>query len=311
MLNLVNGLKITPTNLQGNKQSLSTKDKSMAYKQNLNVTFKKYLPFEQDGKTYNLYDLPKGFVIEGSLNLSCKDLLELPDLSDVVIKGNFYCYGNKLTSLKGAPKEVGKSFDCSNNGLTSLIGAPKVVGGYFECSRNQLTSLEGAPQNVGEDFKCDYNGLTSLKGAPQKVGGSFICYNNKLTSLDGAPEEVGGNFCCQYNQLTSLEGAPIVVDGGFDCYHNQLTSLVGVSRLKESEKIYCDDSLGAKYGFSNAENYGIKYEKLCNSPLYKSEAAMSRVRSKQQQEQKAKQQEKINAEFSQWLKDNSNKPTRE
>ncbi|MBE6451287.1 MAG: hypothetical protein E7016_04915 [Alphaproteobacteria bacterium] len=71
------------------------------------------------------------------------------------------------------------------------------------------------------------------------------------------------------------------------------------------------------------------YEQLCASPLYRSEDAMNRVRSKlpqekietkpastkQQEKVKTKQQEeafeRINAEFSQWLKDNSAKPTRD
>ena len=101
--------------------------------------------------------------------------------------------------------------------------------------------------------------------------------------------------------------------------------------MKESMKINCDDSLGNKYGFSNTGYFGVSYEKLCASPLYKSESAMNRVRSKLPQENietkpvstkqhkkvetKTKQQqeafEKTNAEFSQWLKDNPIKPTRE
>ena len=101
----------------------------------------KYLPFEQDGKTYNLYDMPKGFVIESNLNLSNIGLTELPDLSEVVVKGNFACYGNKLTSLEGAPKEVGGGFYCYENELTSLEGAPQKVGGCFGCENNQLTTL--------------------------------------------------------------------------------------------------------------------------------------------------------------------------
>ena len=229
----------------------------------------KYLPFEQAGKTYNLYDLPKGFVIKGDLDLSRQNLTELPDLSDVVVKGSFICYCNKLTSLKGAPKEVGKSFDCSNNGLTSL---------------------EGATEVVGENFCCQYNHLTSLEGAPQKVGGCFNCNDNQLTSLEGAPEVVGGYFSCS---------------------NNGLTSLVGVPQLKENEKIYCDDSIGDKYGFSDTKENGISYEELCKSPLYRSEEAMNRVRGKQQQEQMQQQKDKINAEFSQWLKDNKTKASKE
>jgi hypothetical protein len=64
------------------------------------------------------------------------------------VSGNFNCInmGNTLTSLEGAPEEVGGDFDCSNNKLTSLEGAPEKVGGYFNCENSNLTSLEGAPE---------------------------------------------------------------------------------------------------------------------------------------------------------------------
>jgi hypothetical protein len=42
-----------------------------------------------------------------------------------------------LTSLEGAPKEVGGNFYCPNNQLTSLEGAPKEVGGSFWCYNNR------------------------------------------------------------------------------------------------------------------------------------------------------------------------------
>ena len=48
-----------------------------------------------------------------------------------VVSGSFYCSHNNLTSLEGAPREVGGKFTCSNNPLTSLKGAPERVGGYF------------------------------------------------------------------------------------------------------------------------------------------------------------------------------------
>ena len=38
-----------------------------------------YIPIRQKHKTYNLYDLPDGFVIEGNVNISEKGLTELPD----------------------------------------------------------------------------------------------------------------------------------------------------------------------------------------------------------------------------------------
>ena len=69
------------------------------------------------------------------------------------------------------------NFDCrSCNNLTSLEGAPKEVGGYFDCSRcENLNSLKGAPEKVGGDFYCDKcNNLKSLEGAPKVIKGRFI-----------------------------------------------------------------------------------------------------------------------------------------
>ena len=185
---------------------------------------------KQDGKLWDIFNLPKGFVVRGDLNLRQQDLTELPDLSTITVNGSFDCSFNQLTSLKGAPQSFGGNFDCSGNQLTSLQGAPQSVGGNFYCHYNQLTSLEHAPQSVGGNFYCHYNQLTSLKGAPKSVGGNFDCSRNQLTSLEHAPQSVGGNFDCYLNQLTSLEHAPKSVGGIFDCSENQLTSLKGVPK---------------------------------------------------------------------------------
>ena len=96
------------------------------------------------------------------------------EAKNVIIKNDFSCHDcTSLTSLKGAPKEVGKNFSCYNcTSLTSLEGAPQKVSGDFNCSYcASLTSLKGAPQKIGRDFAChDCTSLTSLNGAPQKVG---------------------------------------------------------------------------------------------------------------------------------------------
>ena len=116
----------------------------------------------------------------------------------VDIEGDFSCYhvyGEGLTDFKGVNFGVVTGrFNCQNNKLTSLEGAPQEVGGDFICRNNKITSLVGAPRKVGEFFDCSNNELTSLVGAPQEVGGPFDCGDNKLTSLEGAPQEVGGHF---------------------------------------------------------------------------------------------------------------------
>ena len=186
--------------------------------------------------------------VEGYFDCSRKKLEDFEGVKFGKVSGDFWCHENKLTSLAGAPQEVGGYFGCVKNNLTSLEGAPQVVGenfrcgsnyltslvgappkvvGLFDCSDNQLTSLEGAPQEVGGSFSCAKNSLTSLEGAPKVVGGYFECGRNKLKSLKGAPQKVSGYFGCEKNNLTSLAGAPQVVSGNFRCGSNYLTSLAG------------------------------------------------------------------------------------
>ena len=139
--------------------------------------------------------------VEGDFNCNMQEISDFKGVRFGKVVGSFYCWNNQLTTLVGAPQEVGSDFYCSNNQLSSLEGAPLEVGVSFYCNNNRLTSLEGAPQKV-RDFICYSNQLTSLEGAPQKVGKRFICYNNQLTSLMGAPREVGGSFVCGDNPVS-------------------------------------------------------------------------------------------------------------
>ena len=118
-----------------------------------------------------------------------------PSTGLVDLQGNFDCAREGLNDLLGI--RFGRAFwnfYCNGNNLTSLEGAPQIVNGAFYCSGNMLTSLTGAPQTVGGEFGCTDNKLTSLEGAPETVGGEFSCYNNRLTSLAGAPKTIRGEF---------------------------------------------------------------------------------------------------------------------
>lgn len=82
------------------------------------------------------------------VNLSNRNLTELP-FDFGTVDGDFYCYYNKLTTLKGSPKEVNGSFHCYNNNLTSLKGCPEIVNGNFWCNHNKLTSLKYITKKIG------------------------------------------------------------------------------------------------------------------------------------------------------------------
>jgi len=75
--------------------------------------------------------------VTGSVHLNSIDLTKLP-IKFGTVGGDFWCFENKLTSLKGAPNEVGRDFYCSYNNLTSLEDAPEIVGRVFDCSHNKI-----------------------------------------------------------------------------------------------------------------------------------------------------------------------------
>ncbi len=192
----------------------------LSVKNHNNEQIWKNLSFEEMNEV--LKDLPRGYVIDGDVDLSHRGLTELPDFSKIKVGGYFDCSWNQLTTLEGAPEKVGRDFDCSGNQLTDLKGAPSEVGESFYCSHNQLTDLKGAPSEVEGGFYCSVNKLTTLQGAPEKVGRGFDCGKNQLTDLRGAPREVGGAFYCSENQLISLEGKPLKIGGEFAVIANML-----------------------------------------------------------------------------------------
>jgi len=188
-------------------------------------------------KTYQLFESQSVLTPEQEefLNKYTKGTWTYDSSTGLVdVEGDFDCSkrGALIWYLSGVKfGKVSGDFDCASNHITSLEGAPQEVGGHFYCYDNKLTSLEGAPQKVGGEFDCSHNKLANLEGAPQEVDGGFVCTKCKLTSLEGAPKEVGGFFDCRFNDLTSLVGSPEKVGGSFECYGNEdMTSLKGAPR---------------------------------------------------------------------------------
>ena len=141
----------------------------------------------QKYKIQNYTINPDGTVdVNGNVVLDCLNLTELP-LKFGKVAGTFFCGQNKLTNLKGCPREVGGNFSCNSNKLTNLEGCPREVGRDFSCNRNKLTSLEGSPQKVDGSFYCQNNELITLKGAPDKIPGNFSFYNNNLVNFKYLP----------------------------------------------------------------------------------------------------------------------------
>jgi hypothetical protein len=93
--------------------------------------------------------------VYGSVNLDKKDLHEIP-VQFGMIKYDFRCSNNHLTSLKGCPYHVGRDFDCSGNNLTSWDNFPPTVEGDIICSVNTISSIKELKSEFGGHFvhKC-------------------------------------------------------------------------------------------------------------------------------------------------------------
>ncbi len=70
---------------------------------------------KQNGKYYNIHDLPNGFIYHGNMDLSWANLTQLPDMRTITIEGDYNISGNNLHNLTGAPAKVGGNFIIMNN----------------------------------------------------------------------------------------------------------------------------------------------------------------------------------------------------
>ena len=133
--------------------------------------------------------LKKHFIISG--------IIEYHDDGSISVDGDVELFDKSIKHLLVKFRKVSGFFDCSYTNLTSLEGAPQEVGSDFSCGDTKIISLKGSPKKVGGEFYCDGTKITSLDGAPESVGSDFYCFDTKITSLEGAPEFVGGYFYCK------------------------------------------------------------------------------------------------------------------
>ena len=132
--------------------------------------------------------------VDGSVILS-SELLTIIPLKFGTVTRDFDCYNNKLTSLEGAPKEVGRDFDCHNNQLTSLVGCPEVIGG---------------------DINCRFNKITDFKGVSEFFEGLFYCEENpieEIYTLFLQENHVDDSKCIKWiNEFDVIQGDKVVLD---------------------------------------------------------------------------------------------------
>lgn len=192
------------------------------------MNFSKFAEINSICKVYKIenYTINTDGSVDVDGDVSIKNYLSKLPINFGKVTGDFKCSNNRLTTLKGCPSHVGKSFFCDDNHLETLEFSPISVGGGYYCDTNMLISLEGCPEEIKSHFHCQKNRLKSLYGGPKNVGGDFFCQINLLTSLEGCPKKVN-RFLAGDNLFENLEGSPIEVMGDFNVGESQLKTLKG------------------------------------------------------------------------------------
>jgi len=129
----------------------------------------------QTVETY-LNSLPEDI---STIDISCKGITSLPNLTRFKNLEILHCYNNQFTSLPTLPQNL-KILHCYNNQLTSLPTLPQNLKILY-CDNNQLTSLPTLPQNL-ELLHCFCNQLTSLPTPPQNLK-ELYCHDNPISKI--------------------------------------------------------------------------------------------------------------------------------
>lgn len=93
--------------------------------------------------------------------------MDIDDAGVVSVRGNVRLV-KKVTQLPVTFDVVTGTFDCAKMGLTTLTGAPREVGKIFDCKQNQLTTLEGGPDKVNS-YNAVGNPLKILDGLASEI----------------------------------------------------------------------------------------------------------------------------------------------
>ncbi len=136
--------------------------------------------------------------VADKIDLTGKKLGQLPDLSNVVVLGDFSAGGNDLKNIVGAPPFVGGTATFAGNTIKSLAEGPQYVGVDFVVSSNNLNDLHGSPLYIGRDYEARQNLLTTLAGTQPELNGVFNLKGNfRLASFEQGPrvfEEIRTDF---------------------------------------------------------------------------------------------------------------------
>ncbi|MBO5705045.1 MAG: hypothetical protein J6R99_03445 [Alphaproteobacteria bacterium] len=133
---------------------------------------------------YDINNLPRNLTVKGDIDLSGRDLTQLPDMSGLRIVGDFIVSNNKLKNLDGSPHCVDGDYMCDFNELESIDNVSDIIRGTFNCSNNKLRKVSVVFKHIGGDFIASNNLIADLDGVPYSVGGTVDLSANAFQNAD-------------------------------------------------------------------------------------------------------------------------------
>ena len=163
----------------------------------------------------NLYSLPENTT---NIDISCKGLYELPDITRFTNLLYLNCDDNQLTSLPTLPESL-VYLSCDRNKIRSLPTTLPANLQSLYCSCNQLTSLPPTlPVNLRELYITS-NKLTSLPPTLPANLKHLYCDGNQLHSLPSALPANLQHLHCSHNVLTSMPKLPESINSFAYCFN--------------------------------------------------------------------------------------------
>jgi hypothetical protein len=117
------------------------------------LTNKEYIKNWLDEYEITNYNINEDLTVDvdGDVWIDNRNLTEIPVKFNIV-KGDFNCNNNQLTSTEFFPKEVYCSFYCDCNNFKNLDNFPKIVTEWITIGRNPHL------ENIIGLWSCDYRG---------------------------------------------------------------------------------------------------------------------------------------------------------
>ena len=173
------------------------------------------------------------------LDISDKNLTQLPDLSRFTNLQILKCHKNKITVLPKLPDKLTRlicysneitelpelpthlhTLLCDYNNITNLLQLNKELV-FLSCNKNLLIQLPTLPESLCT-LRCNENQLETLPFLPDNIT-HLHCKDNLLKKLPRLPQKLE-ILVCSNNKLTELPPFPSKLFF-LECLHNQLTSL--------------------------------------------------------------------------------------